>query len=58
MQPNDLEEWEDYIAQLAGLELRVQTDTANSQTFVSMMADEGKDAAWCKEILMMLYQDI
>ena len=53
MKPDELDEWETYISQLAGLELSVQTDTANSQTFISMMAEEGRDVAWCKQILML-----
>lgn len=53
MKPEELDEWETYISQLAGLELQVQTDTANSQTFISMMAEEGRDVAWCRQILML-----
>lgn len=53
MKPNDLHEWEEYVNQLAGRELQVQTDTANSQDFINAMAEEGRDAGWCRDILML-----
>lgn len=53
MKPDELDEWEEYVSMLAGRELQAQTDTANSQAFISMMAEEGRDVAWCRQILML-----
>jgi len=50
--PNNIEDWEAYVADLAGKDLRSQTADVNSQHFIEVLREEGADVKFAKQVVL------
>ena len=55
---NTLDEWQDYISQLAGKPLRSKVLAANSQEFVNQLLDEGFDLDYVGAIMLLFVRQM
>lgn len=50
--PDIIEDWEAYVADLAGKELRSQTADVNTQHFIEILREEGGDVKYAKQVVL------